>query len=61
MTTMTMIITTATLISVRSVGLFYLGLRMGLKTAQKLVSGEPLYEDVNTEIEQTHTSDDLEA
>lgn len=39
--TTTMIITTATLISVWSVGLFYLGLRLGLKVGSK--STEPLY------------------
>ena len=45
MTTTMVIIMTATLASVSSVGVFYLGLRLGLKVGSK--SREPLYPIAN--------------
>ena len=58
MTTMTMIIIGMTsLFGLWSVGLFYMGLRLGLKVAVGLYNGESLYSSEPVILEQTHTGD----
>jgi hypothetical protein len=48
---MTLTLTTIGITTLLSVGVFYLGLRLGLKVGSR--SREPLYDD-SVEIEQTH-------
>lgn len=56
-TTMIMIITTIIVTSLWSVGVFYLGLRLGLKTATKLFAGQTLYDEMGVPVDQTHTGE----